>query len=142
MGRGRFVNCVAITHSQSWAAEGWSEPGDHAELSGRFAEAHRDARALIALADPDKLYRWGLFDRPVTPAWHQGYVALLGDAAHPILPFLAFERAWLLRMRWCSTRLLQHGRRSVHSPGSKRRAYPERPQCTPRRAGDGVHHHH
>lgn len=90
MGQGRFVNCVAITRSEAWAGEGWSEPGNHAELTMRFADAHPDARALIALADPGQLYRWGLFDRPVTPSWQRGRLALMGDAAHPILPFLAF----------------------------------------------------
>lgn len=90
VGQGKLLNCVAITHSDEWAAEGWSERGDPAALEAIFATAHPDARALVALAGDVGLYRWGLFDRPVVPRWHSGRVALLGDAAHPILPFLAF----------------------------------------------------
>lgn len=88
--QGTMVNCVAITRSQDWAAEGWSEPGDKAALVAQFASAHADARALIDLAPQAELFRWGLFDRPVTARWSKGRAVLLGDAAHPILPFMAY----------------------------------------------------
>ncbi len=88
--RGTLVNCVAITRSADWAAEGWSEPGDPALLAAAFKGAHRDAQALAGLAPRDGLFRWGLFDRPVSPCWSKGRAVLLGDAAHPILPFMAY----------------------------------------------------
>lgn len=90
MGQGTQLNCVAITRSDEWASEGWSEPGDPKALAAIFADAHPDAQALIAMAREDELFRWGLFDRPVTPNWSKGRALLMGDAAHPVLPFLAF----------------------------------------------------
>lgn len=88
--QGRMLNCVAITRGEDWAAEGWSEPGDKSELAAHFTSAHADARALIELVAPESLFRWGLFDRPVSSRWSKGRIVLLGDAAHPILPFLAY----------------------------------------------------
>lgn len=88
--QGRTLNCVAITCSGDWAAEGWSEAGDPAELAAIFADANADTRALVALAQPGRLFRWGLFDRPVAAQWSRGRIAILGDAAHPMLPFLAY----------------------------------------------------
>lgn len=90
MGQGTQLNCVAITRSDEWASEGWSEPGDPKALAAIFADAHPDAQALIAMAQEGELFRWGLFDRPVTPNWSKGRALLMGDAAHPVLPFLAF----------------------------------------------------
>ncbi len=65
----------------------WSRPGDPAILAARFAAWHPDARALIAAAPA--WTTWPLHDRAPLPAWNAGPVALLGDAAHPILPFFA-----------------------------------------------------
>ncbi|PEQ10413.1 hypothetical protein B2G71_22595 [Novosphingobium sp. PC22D] len=90
MSQGTQVNCVAITRSHEWAAEGWSERGDPAELAANFAGSHADARAMIAQAAKRPLYRWGLFDRPVAPLWAKGRAVLIGDSAHPVVPFLAF----------------------------------------------------
>lgn len=88
IGHGRLVNCVAIVAASGWAEEGWTIAGDRAELARHFAEAHEDARAIVAAAPGDKLFKWALFDREPTFCWVRGRAALLGDAAHPVLPFL------------------------------------------------------
>jgi salicylate hydroxylase len=88
--QGTVLNCVAITRAHDWAPEGWSEPGDPDELARQFQDAHSQAQAVIALAKSNNLYRWGLFDGPILTSWSRGPVALLGDAAHPLSPFLAF----------------------------------------------------
>ncbi len=87
---GRLVNVVAVTREPASAATAeaaWAEPGAAATIGARFAGWHPAARALIAAAPT--WTTWPLFDRAPLAAWNAGPVALLGDAAHPILPFLA-----------------------------------------------------
>ena len=83
---GREVNIVAIIRDD-WREPGWSAPGQRGELAERFARFAPQARALIAM--PDRWQKWALFDRPAGRPRHQDPVALIGDAAHPMLPFLA-----------------------------------------------------
>src|SRR5947209_7246962 len=83
---GREVNIVAIIRDD-WREPGWSAPGKPSELAPRFAGFAPAARALIAL--PERWQKWALFDRPARSVGAQGPVTLLGDAAHPMLPFLA-----------------------------------------------------
>ena len=84
---GRLINWVGITQSDDdWREESWSARGDRDAALADFAGWHHHARALIAGTDP--LYRWALFDRPPLETWIRGRVTLLGDAAHPMMPFL------------------------------------------------------
>jgi salicylate hydroxylase len=82
---GRLVNLVAIER-RAEPVDGWAAPGDPAVLRGHFEEAARELRALIAL--PDRWLLWSLFDRPATKLC-KGRIVLVGDAGHPVLPFLA-----------------------------------------------------
>jgi salicylate hydroxylase len=86
---GRQINVVAIIGEApvTDANDLWSAPGDPAVVRARFSGWHERARALIDAAP--SWTTWPLFDRPALSAWNAGPVALLGDAAHPILPFLA-----------------------------------------------------
>ena len=54
-----------------------------------FSSWHSDIIRIIDSADKDQCYRWALFDRPKADRWSQGHVTLLGDSAHPMLPYLA-----------------------------------------------------
>ena len=87
---GSVINIVAITED-GWRGEDapdiWSITGDRAEVSPRFSRWHRDARALVNAVPEWK--RWPLFDRNPVRRWTLDRVALLGDAAHPMLPFFA-----------------------------------------------------
>ena len=83
---GAMINLVAIV-SDERGVKGWSADGRRADLLARFSGWHRDARALIAAAPTWQ--RWSLYDRPLPHPWGVGPVTLLGDAAHPMLPFLA-----------------------------------------------------
>jgi salicylate hydroxylase len=83
---GRDVNIVAIVRDD-WREQGWSAPGNADELARRFKDFSPALRALIA--QPDRWQKWALFDRPPGVMRAQGPVTLLGDAAHPMLPFLA-----------------------------------------------------
>ncbi len=83
---GAMVNIVAIIRDD-WHEAGWSAPGKPSDLAPRFADFAPQARALIAM--PERWQKWALFDRPPTRIRPNGPVTLLGDAAHPLLPFLA-----------------------------------------------------
>jgi 2-polyprenyl-6-methoxyphenol hydroxylase-like FAD-dependent oxidoreductase len=83
---GREVNIVAIVRD-GWQETGWTAAGRPADLLPRFERFAPAARALLAL--PDSWQKWALFGRAPQRIRGQGPVTLLGDAAHPMLPFLA-----------------------------------------------------
>ncbi|MGL5447051.1 MAG: FAD-dependent monooxygenase [Rhabdaerophilum sp.] len=83
---GEAVNVVAII-DEHWIEEGWMSPGDPDHLSRLFSHWSQDVRELIAAAPEWK--RWALMDRAPESRWSRGRITLLGDAAHPMLPFLA-----------------------------------------------------
>jgi salicylate hydroxylase len=83
---GRAVNIVVILR-EPWNKPGWTEPGDPAVLRARAA---RWAPALRALVEaPQHWTKWALHGRPPLAQWGAGPATLLGDAAHPMRPFLA-----------------------------------------------------
>jgi salicylate hydroxylase len=85
---GKVINIVVIT-ADDWNAEGWSEPASRIDLLPRLTAARwaPQARALVRL--PEAWLKWALFERRPLMNWTQDAAALLGDAAHPMLPFLA-----------------------------------------------------
>ena len=86
---GRLVNVVAVIDETVGAGRDafWSMPAEAATLERRFATWAEPARRLIAAAPGWR--KWPLFDRPPLRRWSDGAATLLGDAAHPMLPFLA-----------------------------------------------------
>lgn len=105
--QGRAVNIVAVQERSDWVAEGWSHRDDPKALRRAFAGADDSISAL--LAEVKDVGLWGLFRHPVASVWTNDRIALLGDAAHSTLPFLAqganmaLEDAWILRR--CLTEL-------------------------------------
>ena len=97
---GSLVNLVAAQERKIWTEEGWHIPDDPDNMRRAFAGFGGEARHLLSQVQACAL--WGLFRHPVAGHWHGGNVALLGDAAHPTLPFmaqggnLALEDAWVL----------------------------------------------
>jgi salicylate hydroxylase len=84
--RGEVYNLVVVFHSGRYE-EGWDTYGDPAELRERFAGQHPKVREFLAMANEWKM--WVLCDREPISRWTQGRVTLLGDAAHPMLQYLA-----------------------------------------------------
>jgi len=85
---GRLINIVAIVHDE-WNETGWSAAGDRAEILRHFARwAWADVvRRLIET--PEQWLKWALYERKTPFRGGAGPVTLIGDAAHPTLPFLA-----------------------------------------------------
>ena len=84
--RGELFNLVAVFHSDKYD-EGWNTFGDPAELNERFALAVPQVRELLGKIETWKM--WVLCDREPVKNWSVGRVTLLGDAAHPMLQYLA-----------------------------------------------------
>ena len=88
--RGRkFINYVAIVATDEWAEEGWNRPADPREAVKDFEGWHPDLVTLLASTPEDGCYKCGLFDRDPLDRWSDRRITLLGDAAHPMLPFMA-----------------------------------------------------
>ena len=98
--RGELLNFVGLVEQEGWQTESWTERGDRDALAADFAGWAPPLQAVIAEADD--IFRWALFDRDPMPAWSKGRITLLGDACHPMLPFLAqgavmaIEDGWVL----------------------------------------------
>ncbi len=84
--RGELYNLVAVFHSDKYD-EGWNTFGDVEELNARFAHAVPQVRELLGKIDTWKM--WVLCDREPVARWSDGRATLLGDAAHPMLQYLA-----------------------------------------------------
>ncbi len=101
---GTLRNIVAVEERRKWADESWTLRDDPIDL--RLAFAAFSPRVRHWLDQIEDVHLWGLFRHPVAKVWHrslpEGAVAILGDAAHPTLPFLAqgasmgLEDAWVL----------------------------------------------
>jgi salicylate hydroxylase len=97
---GKLVNLVAVEEREGWAAEGWNHADDPRHLKTAFAGFGGAAGAMVSAVNDVTL--WGLHLHPVAATWQRDGVALLGDSAHPTLPFLAqganmaLEDAWVL----------------------------------------------
>lgn len=84
---GDMVNIVAVTESSEWVAESWSTKASKDEMLADFDGWHSSLQELFSRVD--EVYNWGLFDRDPMETWTKGCITLLGDACHPMLPFLS-----------------------------------------------------
>jgi salicylate hydroxylase len=84
---GRQINVVAVVPG-TWNRPGWSAPGEANDIKGAFA-SRWPATARMLVNAVDEWRRWALFTVPDFGEWSAGSIALLGDAAHAMLPFAA-----------------------------------------------------
>ena len=92
--RGSLINFVGVVEEDHWRHEGWDEEGDKADLARAFEGWSAPVTSIIGAAR--SCHRWALFDRDPLPHWSAGRATLLGDACHPMPPFLAQGAAMAL----------------------------------------------
>ena len=84
---GRFLNFVAVSEAATWTREQWSDRGSISDAVKIYEGWHPQIATILNAVD--ETFKWALFDRNPFPEWTRGRVALLGDACHPMLPFMA-----------------------------------------------------
>jgi len=87
LNQGRDTFIFATTAQDSWHEESWTTAGSVDELRGFYARFHPDARALLDACDT--VLKTALYERDPLPHWSKGPMTLLGDACHPMMPFMA-----------------------------------------------------
>jgi len=104
---GSLANLVAVIERDTWNTESWTEKGSRTEALADFTGWHPTITHMIESADT--LYRWALFDRPPLPRWSKNRVTIMGDAAHPMLPFMAQGAAMVIEDSWAVGAKLSQG---------------------------------
>jgi salicylate hydroxylase len=85
---GETINVVAIS-ADAWNEPGWSTPATPEDVLARFPAGRWSRHIRDLMGIPEQWMKWALAERPVPRHWGEGQTTLLGDAAHPMLPFLA-----------------------------------------------------
>jgi salicylate hydroxylase len=84
--RGELVNVVAHYDDESWTEESWIREAPREEVIENYRGW--DDTLMRIFSASEKHYKWALYDREPMKQWTKGHVTLLGDAAHPMLPYL------------------------------------------------------
>jgi len=104
---GELLNYVAVARTEAWTEEGWSVPSTVAAVRKEFTDFYESVQTMLAATPPDNCYRWGIFDRQPLRRWSVGRATLLGDAAHPMTPFLGQGAVMALEDAMVVARCLQ-----------------------------------
>ena len=84
----KLLNVVFIARESGWAEESWTALGSLENLKAAYEGWSGSLQYLLSRVE-DPVYRWALHDREPLDTWQLGRVTLIGDAAHPVLPFMA-----------------------------------------------------
>lgn len=85
--RGELLNFVGVVERDDWLVESWTEAGTHEECLHDLRYWHDDVKTIIRNIDTP--FKWALLGREPLEHFAQGRACVIGDAAHPTLPFLA-----------------------------------------------------
>jgi len=86
---GELINFVGCVETDDVAEESWTVKFPWERLKADYVGWHPAVQAIIEHCDKDQCYRWSMHARPPTRNWSTGRITLLGDSAHPTLPYLA-----------------------------------------------------
>jgi salicylate hydroxylase len=140
---GAAINIVAITKERRRYRNWASDQGTPDEVLPHFARDAWSKDVLALLAVPELWLRWPLFDRPPSAHWGRGPVTLLGDAAHPMLPFLAQGAAMAIEdaavLADCLSKTPGEPEQALRLYEDERRTRTARAQRTARRNGRVYH---
>jgi salicylate hydroxylase len=102
---GTLLNVVGLRERSDWTGEGWNLRGTADEFVNDFRGWHPDLHALFrSVGTP---YKWALALRPTMDVWSKGRCTLLGDACHPMVPFLAQGAAMTLEDAFVLARAIE-----------------------------------
>ncbi len=132
LGGERLVNFVGVVEQKEFQDESWSAKGSQDQIRRDFAGWHPVIADIIEAGE--EFFRWGLFGRPELAHWRDGRVVILGDAAHPMLPFLAQGAVMAIEDGWVLAKCLSEEGSSV---ASRLKAYElaRKSRCTKVQAG-------
>lgn len=116
---GSQINLIAVVETDQSQQESWRAPAQQSQLLHAFRDWHPRVRAVLEAAED--CHSWGLYDRPPLNPWGRQRLTLLGDACHPMLPFLAQGAAMAIEDGWILSRLLEH--REDDAPGHALQQY-------------------
>ena len=108
--------------------ESWSTKGDLGELQEAFRTFHADVRAVLAAAP--EVHKWGIFERDPLPTWTRGRITLLGDACHPMTPYMAQGAATSMEDGVVLTRCLEGVAPNDTGPALKRYEATRKPRTS------------
>ena len=117
--RGELLNYVALNEEDDWETENWTTPASKAELAARFAHWNPTVRYLIDHTQEGQCYKWAILMRDPLSSWSSSRTTLLGDAAHPMVPYLAQGSVMAIEDAW----VLTHFLRKDDSPAQALKAY-------------------
>ena len=93
------VNFVGIKDSQHWTKESWKEEGNKEDLLKDYPDWNNNLLSFMTSAE--KVFKWGIFERPKIQTIQKGNTALLGDAAHPMVPFMGQGGCMAIEDAYC-----------------------------------------
>ena len=85
---GELYNYVAFLATDEWAEEGWAIPSKVDIVMDIFSDYNQQVKNIIAATPANDLFKWGIFAREPVSKWSTKNITLLGDAAHPLEPFM------------------------------------------------------
>lgn len=137
----RFHNWVALTPGE-WRVESWTAKGEVADALKEFEGWHPQVRAIIGAVETTN--RWALYDRDPLPRWTVGRVTLMGDAAHPMLPYMAQGAVQSIEDAAVLAKCLEQA--DANDPGAALRRYeltrkPRASRCQEGSRSNGVMYH-
>ena len=105
-----WLNLVLIVKDQKWSEQGWKTAANKREVAQEFTNKSPLLNEILEdmIASPEPCFKWGLFIHQPLPYWSESKVTLLGDAAHPMVPFQAQGAAMAIEDAYVLAECLAH----------------------------------
>ena len=142
---GQLVNLVGVVKQAHWPYDDWTCQGSKQDIVQAYQDWHPIIKTVLEAGDDTEYYQWALRDLPPLEYWYKDHVCLLGDACHPMLPFMAqgavmaIEDAWVLAQQLKATP--NQPQRAFEHYQKLRKPRASKVQATSKRNGRLYHQH-